>query len=577
VHRPWTLKAIDAQASARLTRELGVHHATARWLVGRGFVEPGHAQAFLKPRLAELRSPRGAGGIAGFDQAIERLVRALGAGERVGVFGDYDVDGVTTTALLTLYLRTVGLDVVPKVARRDAGYGFGVDDANGFVERGCGLIVTCDCGTSDLPAILAARARGADVIVLDHHQVPSQDEVHPAIALLNPHRADSSYPFRGFASVGLAFMLVAALRTRLREAGHFARRPDPDVRELLDLVAVGTIADMAPLSEENRTLVVAGLAKLAERRRPGLAALLDRAEVQRGKPLDEIDVSWRLGPRLNAPGRLGDAEPALRLLMAADSTQAAAEVEVLESCNQKRRELQEHVVEEALADAERQAHRAAILVAREGWHPGVVGIVAAKLVEKYGRPVAVVALDAATGQGRGSVRTAHGVDVYRALAACSEQLVRYGGHAAAAGMTVENTRIDELAERFAAAVAAARDEALHAAPLELDAEIGLGDVDEKLAREIASLAPFGPGNAAPAIGARRALVRDSRRVGDGSHLKMQLECASTGRACSAIAFRMGDRDPGVGATIDVLFQPEISTYRGESRVELKVRDLRPSV
>jgi single-stranded-DNA-specific exonuclease len=189
----------------------------------------------------------------------------------------------------------------------------------------------------------------------------------------------------------------------------------------------------------------------------------------------------------------------------------------------------------------------------------------------------VVALDAATGQGRGSVRTAHGIDVYRALAACSEQLVRYGGHAAAAGMTVESARVTEVAERFAAAVAAARDEARHAAPLELDAEVGLGDVDEKLAREIAALAPFGPGNEAPAIGARRALVRGSRRVGDGSHLKLQLECTSTGRECSAIAFRMGDRDPGVGATIDVLFQPEISTFRGESRVELKVRDLRPSL
>jgi single-stranded-DNA-specific exonuclease len=234
-------------------------------------------------------------------------------------------------------------------------------------------------------------------------------------------------------------------------------------------------------------------------------------------------------------------------------------------------------VEEALADAEAQAHRAAIVVAREGWHPGVVGIVAAKLVEKYGRPVAVVALDAATGQGRGSVRTSAGVDVYRALAACSAQLVRFGGHAAAAGLTVDRANVGALGEHFAAAVEAARADGGNSRPIELDAEVGLGDVDEKLAREIQALAPFGPGNEAPAISARRARVRGSRRVGDGSHLKMQLECATTGRECSAIAFRMGERDPGVGATIDVLFQPEISTYRGESRVELKVRDLRPSL
>jgi len=570
-HRSWELRPLDERVCARLQRDLGVLPTTARCLVGRGLVASADADAFLRPKLGQLRPPVG---MAGFAEAVDRLRRAVASGETIGIFGDYDVDGATSTALLCSFLRSVGAETVVKVAERKAGYGFGEKQAMDLADRGARLIVTVDCGTSDIPAIRAARARGIDVIVVDHHQVPDSSD-HPAIALLNPHRPDSTYPFRGLASVGLSFFVAAALRTALRERGWFSARPEPDVRTLLDLVAVGTIADLAPLRDENRVLVTAGLRELSLRRRPGLAALLELAAVPTDRPLDETDVGWKIAPRLNAPGRLGDAEPALRTLLAADAREAQLHASACEEANVRRRELQDQMYVEALADAEDAAQRndAAIVVARSGWHAGVAGIVAAKIVDRFHKPAAVIAIDA-EGEGRGSLRTPPGFDLFRALVACGEHLVRYGGHAQAAGLTVLADRIPAL--RAAFALQAAHRPAV-APPVAVDAMIALGDVSAQLAVELAQLQPFGVGNAAPIIAASGARVRASRRVGDdGTHLKLTLECERHATFHGAIAFRMGDRDPGVGATVDVAFRPELSEWRGEQRLELNVCDLRPA-
>jgi single-stranded-DNA-specific exonuclease len=570
MERAWRLKDVDEGAAALLGKELGVHPATARCLVGRGLSDAADAGRFLGPRLVDLRPPAG---MAGFEQAVARLTRAVRGGERIGIFGDYDVDGVTTTALLTTFLGAVGAQAAPRVARRDAGYGFGEADAAWFAGERCRLIVTVDCGTSDVAAIRAARAHGIDVIVVDHHQVPGGGE-HPAHALLNPHRPDSTYPFRGLASVGLGFFVAAAARTALRQAGWFASRSEPDVRRLLDLVAVGTIADLAPLTHENRVLVSHGLRELSQRGRPGLAALLARAGVEGDRAVDEIDVGWKLGPRLNAPGRLGDARPSLDLLLAADDREAAARVAVCEEANERRRVITTQMADEAIAEA-RDANDAAIVVARAGWHPGVAGIVAAKLVERFGKPAAVIAIDEAMGQGRGSVRTVDGFDLVRALGACREHLIRFGGHAQAAGLTVASDKVALLRRAFAAQAAAG---AIDAGPsrVEVDAILDLGDVDEKVAGQFRALAPFGPGNDAPIVAAPDARVTGTRRVGeDGSHLRLTLECSRWATSHSAIAFRMGERDPGAGSTVDLAYCPGISQWRGVSRVELRVTDFWP--
>jgi len=587
----WTIRDVHKGTVSALAAALGVRSVTARCLAGRGIVDPDLARSYLEPRLAELRPPAG---LAGLSRAVDRLCSAVCAGERIGCFGDYDVDGVTTTALVTGFLRRLGATCLPRVARRAAGYGFGEEDARWFADQGVSLVVTGDCGTSDVAAIRLAAQLGADVIVIDHHTVPAASAAerggegaaaHPAFALINPFRDDSTFPFRGMASVGLAFYVMQRVRTRLRELGFFSSasapaggsagtgrgRPEPDLREWLDLVAIGTIADLVPLAGENRILTHAGLRRLGERRRPGLAALLARAEVGLDEAVDERVVAWKIAPRLNAPGRLGDAEPALALLLAEEVGAAEVAADALERANLVRRAEQDRVAGEALAALEGADLGPALVVAGKGWPSGVVGIVAARLVDLYRRPAFVIAIDPETGIGRGSARTAGGIDLYRALERAAPHLMRFGGHAAAAGLTVAAEEIPALRAALSAAVAEAAD-ADAGSERAADAEVELGEVDERLADELASLAPFGKGNEQPILVGRRLHVRDSRRVGDGSHLKLVLEGAG-GAVRSGIAFGLGDRDPGPGAAIDCAFSAAISTWGGGRSVELQIREL----
>jgi single-stranded-DNA-specific exonuclease len=565
------LRHVDEALVQKLAGALRVRVATARCLVGRGVTEPRDAQGFIDPRLAALRPPTG---LAGMSRAVGRIADAVIAGQRIGVFGDYDVDGVTTAALLTAFLRSVGATVEVAVARRDAGYGFTPAAAADFAARGCEVIVTGDCGTSDLEALAVAAAHRTDVIVVDHHTVPAAGDAHPALALVNPHRADSTFPFRGMASVGLAFYVAAAVRTELRDRRHFERsgRTEPDVRELLDLVALGTIADLVPLASENRILTALGLRRLQSRARPGIAALLAAAGVSEEREVDARTVAWKLAPRINAPGRLGAAMPSLELLLA-DAGSAAERAQSLEAANTERRAIQERVMAEALELLGDRDPGPAVVIAGEGWPSGVVGIVAAKLVDRYQRPAFVVGIDAETGIGRGSARTAGGVNLYRALCEAAPWLDRYGGHAAAAGFTVRRESVAALGESLGAACARlAAGSGPVATGREVDAEVRLADVDERLAEELAGLGPFGQDNPSPVLVTRNVRVSAARRVGDGSHLKLTLEDdRSTTR--TAIGFQLGDREVAVGARVDLTFVPTISTWQGRRSAELELSDL----
>jgi single-stranded-DNA-specific exonuclease len=574
VQPSWTIRDVDASAVGRLAQGLGISHITARCLAGRGIEDADSARSYLSPRLAQLRPPVG---LEGLTPAVDRLARAVLDGQRIGVFGDYDVDGVTTTALIAGFLRQLGASCVARVARRDAGYGFTSQEADSFAGAGCRVIVTGDCGTSDIDAIERAAQRGVDVIVVDHHTVPPENAAaqHPALALINPLRADSTFPFRSLASVGLGFYVMAALRTELGQRGYFRERPAPDVRELLDLVAVGTVSDLVPLRGENRILTAIGLSHLALRRRPGIAALMDIAKVGRDRPVDERTISWRLGPRLNAPGRMGDAAPALELLMARDATEAASCAERIEQANQARRAAQEQMLAEALAMVATAEQGPAVVAIGRGWPSGITGIVAAKLMELYQRPAFVIAVDEQAGLARGSARAPAGFHLYDILARCSGHLMRFGGHAAAAGLTVQAPALAGLPEAITAAVVAelCGDQGGGAAArLTIDAEVALGDVDAQLCRELEQLSPFGQGNEKPLLGCRGMRVRDSRRVGDGSHLRLSVEDRH-GVLREGIAFGQGSCDVGAGATIDATFVPTINTWGGEARVQLEIRQL----
>lgn len=556
-----------------------IRPATARCLVARGVQEPNDAKGFVDPRLAALRPPAG---LAGLPSAVARIADAVQRRERIGVFGDYDVDGVTTAALLTTFLRAVDADVIVAVARRDAGYGFTTAAAADFAQRGAKLIVTGDCGTSDIDALTAAAALQMEVIVVDHHTVPSAETAHPSFSLVNPFRADSTFPFRGMASVGLAFYVAAAVRTELRERGHFRTgRAEPDVRELLDLVALGTVADLVPLASENRILTALGLRKLqpidGSRTgvRPGIAALLATANVDPDREIDAHTIAWKLAPRLNAPGRLGAAEPSLALLLADEST-ATERAAVLEAANTERRAIQERVLGEALEQLGDRDFGPAIVLAGVGWPTGVVGIVAAKLVDKYQRPAFVIGVDPVNGLGRGSARTVPGVNLYKALNEAAQQpgiLGRYGGHAAAAGFTIQRENIEALAEALGT-VCAKLAEGSGPTPTgrEVDAEVRLADVDERLATELAGLGPFGQQNPAPVLVTRNAKVTAVRRVGNDKHLKLTLE-DDRGTSRGAIGFHLGDRDVEMGARLDLAFVPTVSTWQGRRSAELTLFDL----
>lgn len=568
---------VDDRLVERLASTLRVRPATARSLVGRGIADPQDAQGFIDPRLAALRPPSG---LAGFSRAVSRIADAVDRQERFGVFGDYDVDGVTTAALLTSFLRAAGATVDVAVARRDAGYGFTPAAAADFALRGCKLVVTGDCGTNDHEAIAVAASRGMDVVVVDHHAVPSADTPHPALALVNPHRADSTFPFRGMASVGLAFYVAAAVRTELRERGYFRTRREPDVRELLDLVALGTIADLVPLTSENRILTALGLRRLQARARPGVAALLEVAGVDSDREVDARTISWKLAPRINAPGRLGAAEPSLSLLLA-DAETAPGRARVLEEANAERRALQDRVMAEAL-ELVGDEPGPAIVLAGEGWPSGVVGIVAAKLVDRYQRPAFVVGIDPATGIGRGSARTAGNIDLYRALTEASRThgcLDKFGGHAAAAGFTVTRESVAQLTEALGGACARL---AAGSGPITaqrfFDAEVGLAEVDERLAQELAGLGPFGQANPPPLLVTRNARVTAMRRVGDGSHVKLTVEddrSISRGAIGFGLGERVGALGVEVGSRLDLAFLPTVSTWQGRRSAELELADIVP--
>ncbi len=569
------LRPADDQIVARLASTLRVRPATARCLVARGVHDPRDAQSFVDPRLAALRPPAG---LAGLPRAVGRIADAVERGHRIGVFGDYDVDGVTTAALLTSFLRASGATVEVAVASRSAGYGFTVGAAVEFAARRCQLVITGDCGTSDLEALAACAGLGMEVIVIDHHTVPSAETAHPSYALVNPFRADSTFPFRGMASVGLAFYVAAAVRTELRERGHYRSRVEPDVRDLLDLVALGTIADLVPLTAENRILTALGLRALQSRTRPGIAALLAAAGVDQEREIDARVVAWKLAPRINAPGRLGAAEPSLALLLA-DHDTAVERAAALEGANTERRAIQERVMGEALAQLGDRDPGSAIVIAGEGWPSGVVGIVAAKLVDLYQRPAFVIGIDAA-GVGRGSARTAGGVNLYQALTSAAQVpgcLGRYGGHAAAAGFTIDRGQVAALAEALGTACTRlAEGSGPVPSGREIDAEVRLAEVDERLATELAGLGPFGQQNPVPVLVTRNARVTAVRRVGDvsrnGGHLKLTLEDdQSTIR--SAIGFGLGDREVAVGAHVDLAFVPTISTWQGRRNAELELADL----
>ena len=526
----WSVAEVDTAQIERLARDLGMSHPVARCLILRGLADALQVRSFLEPRLGDLSRPDG---MADLEVAADRTARAVMGGERVGVFGDYDVDGVTSAALVTGFLNEVGASTETVVADRfSGGYGLGAEVVERLASSGCTLLVAVDCGSSDHRAVDRASALGVDVVIVDHHRVEAP--LPKVVACINPQREDCGFADKTMAAVGLAFYFVAAVRNALERRRHLERKA-VDPRWFLDLVALGTVADVMPLVGNNRILVAHGLRQISTSPRPGLTALLRTARV-RSRKIRTDHIAYQLAPRLNAAGRVASAEDALALLLTRDARQAERLAERLEQHTVQRRSVEEHVTIEARRKAEDALRDdpPVLVVGGDGWHRGVLGIVAARLSEEYGRPAFVVGFDGDVGTG--SARAQGQLNLFATLNACAAELVRFGGHGDAAGFVVMREGYDRAARaiadhaRSAAVVPKARS-------IVCDASIPARQLNAAILGELERIGPFGNGNPEPVFEITGLDVLESRVVG-GSHLKLELK-TPTGTV-SAFGPRMGD-------------------------------------
>jgi single-stranded-DNA-specific exonuclease len=508
----------------------------------------------------------------GMDAAVHELLRALDAGSRIVIHGDYDVDGICSASLLYSFLGMLGADVDYFIPRRgQEGYGLTVATVRRLAEDGCELLVTTDCGVSDVEEITAARELGMRVVVVDHHSVP--DELPPANAILNPLQPGCRFPFDKLAAVGVTFNLVVALRKELRERGVFRHVEEPDLRDMLDLVALGTIADVVPLVDENRIFVRAGLDVLAQKKRAGVSALFDRIGRKDGRIHTET-VSYGLAPRLNAAGRVSDASICVELLTTREYRRAIELAGELEELNQERRRREREIYETALPLAKEQMKRFdhVLLLAGENWDRGVLGIVASRFMEKFNRPTIVAGIE--SGEARGSARSIAGVDILAALEAASEYLSAYGGHTSAAGLRFDAEHLDDLHARLDDATARMLDsDTLPPPQIDIDAVVSLGELEQDFVSDLLRMEPFGEGNPEPILLAQNVRARRAKIVGD-DHLRASF--ADRTGELDGIAFSMGEFLTMLEDDVRVAFAPRFSRFRGRGRLEMHVKGLRPA-
>jgi single-stranded-DNA-specific exonuclease len=554
---------------AELARATGLPAALVGLLAARGFRTPERIDRFLKPRLSDLADP---GALPGMDRAVARIAEAIGRQEGIAIYGDYDVDGVSSTALLMMVLNRLGARVTPYLPNRiEEGYGLSVEALARCVES-ChpNLLITVDCGTGAQAAVERAGEMGLDVIVTDHHELAGT--LAKPIALVNP-KLGTDLDTRMLAGVGVAFKVCHALVKYGREQG-LTGADEIDLREYLDLVALGTIADVVPLLGENRILSSHGLACLNQRARIGLKALADVAGVD--GELGTYHVGYVLGPRMNAVGRLGAAETALELLLTEHAARARSLAATLDAANRERKRIESDILQEAIRRIDAvfdPLRHFGIVVGEEGWHVGVIGIVASRLSARYDRPAVVVAFEA-DGTGRGSCRSVEGLDLMASLKTCEAHLTSYGGHEMAAGLALTRTQFEAFGAAFDAACAAELRGREDSGAQHLDAWLTMADVlDEDFMEALERLRPFGEGNPEPIWGLHGVRVTGEPRVVGGSHLKMTV---AVGRAqCEAIGFGMGDREiPSV--PLDVAFTLRKNEYQGRETVQLRLEDFRPA-
>ena len=557
-YKQWKIAHPSPEGRAQLERA-GIPSLLACVLSARGVTEPEQAWKLLTPGEEPLLDPML---LKDMDRAVLRVGRALKTGELMAVYGDYDVDGITSTCLLTDCLTRLGGRVRSYIPDRlEEGYGLNEEAVLHLAQQGITLIITVDCGITAAREVEFARELGIDVVITDHHEC--KQAIPEAAAVVDPHRPDCPYPFKGLAGVGVALKLAMAAAGPDRAGLVF--------REYADLAAVGTVADVMPMTGENRTIVQTGLAALAHPRRVGLAQLMEEAGLG-DKPVTSVSIGYTLAPRINAAGRMGQADLAAELLLTRDPGRAAALAQELCALNRERQTIECEIFQECVQRLERRPQSGIILLADEHWHQGVVGIVASRLTEKYSCPAFMVCLD--QGIGKGSCRSWGGVNLFHLLTQCQDLLEGFGGHAMAAGFTVREENIPALERRLRQLVLKERAGEELPSLLEIDAAVLPQELTVEAVEALDALEPCGAGNPRPVLVLTGAHVISAAQVGRGRHLKLRLE--GRGVPLDAIFFSVDGSELGLtpGCRVDVAFYPQINDFRGVRSVQLQVVDLR---
>jgi single-stranded-DNA-specific exonuclease len=566
----WQMLQPDPKILRQLSRELNCHPVTAAVLANRKITTASDAAAFLRVSLKNLRPPSA---MIDIQAAVNRIYAAITGNQKILIFGDYDVDGVTSTVILLNFLRDVGADVSYYIPHRiNEGYSLQPRHISRYARpQKIDLIITADCGSDSHQAVAAASRFGIDVVITDHHNIGP--DLPPALAVINPKRQDCPAGLQNLAGVGVAFFLLICLRSHLRDQGFWRERQEPNLKNYCDLVTLGTLADMVPLVEENRILCKTGLDLIKTGSRPGLSALLETSGT-RSDTLDAEDIAFRLAPRLNAAGRMDHAARAVELLTTQDAHYAATAAQTLNLLNQKRQELEKRT----LADIEAYLKinpsllgRRSLVLSRDGWHAGLLGIVASRLMERYYRPVILIATD--DGLGKGSARSVPGVNLYAALAVCKPHLEAFGGHSMAAGLKIRQENIAGFRNAFENAVQGVAQPEDLIQTLLIDSDLEFATISESLLDELESLMPYGAGNSEPLFMASNVRVLSSKIVGR-YHRRMVLR-QSSGRpspSFQAIHFNVDDRVAGENNFARLIFKLRWNRWNGNKIAQIVVVD-----
>ena len=574
----WHIRAHDRAAVAALERSAGVPSLVAALLAARGVSDAGAVKAFLSGTLSDLRDPET---LPGVPEAADRILAAVKAGRRIVVYGDYDADGMCATAILVGCLEARDAEPAWYVpSRQDEGYGLNAEALGKIAADGANLVVTVDCGITAVAEAKWARGLGLELIITDHHNFA--EELPAADVLVHPRLPGTSYPFGHLCGAGVAFKLAWAIATRASGASRVTPRLREALLRAVGLAAFGTVTDVMPLVDENRLLVRHGLENVRTRGGPGLARLIELTGLADASRIDSEHVAFKLGPRLNAAGRMATAANGIELLVTDDAARAVQLADYLHELNTQReseeRSLQLAATKQAKDRFDPEAD-AALVLADRGWHKGVVGIVAGRLADRWHRPVVMIARDPLQGgPAVGSVRSVPGFDVLAAVKACSGHLLGCGGHAAAAGLQVDDAKIDDFRRAFVAEVEARMPESLRRAQLTLDGETSLAALTLETAEQLERLAPFGEGNRRPLLCASGVTLAEPARTIGQSGKTLQLKLAQHGATIRGVAFGGGEwlpHLPAPGQPFHVAFRPKINEYRGRRTAEVEVVDWRP--